>query len=87
MFDPKFVDELAKALAPRVAAFLPKPEPGLAPRYLTLNQAAAYLSTTPNAIRRMLRDKHFPVCKIGSRSFVDRQDIDRVMSENVQYLK
>lgn len=86
MFDEKFITALAAELAPKVAALMPEPAAGVAPRYLNLNQAAVYLSTTPGAVRRMLRDKHFPCRKIGSRTFIDKQDIDRVMSANVQYL-
>jgi excisionase family DNA binding protein len=86
VFDDKFIDELAKALASRVIACLPTPQPGIAPRYLDIKQAAAYLSTTPHAIRRMLRDKHFPCRKIGSRTFIDKQDIDEAMAKNLHYL-
>ena len=86
MFDPTFVEELAKALAPRLAAHLPKPEPGLAPRYLTLNQAAVYLSTTPAGVRGMLRAKLFPCRKLGSRVLIDKHDIDTAMDQAMRFL-
>ena len=66
---------------------MPAPSSGIVPRYLNLNQAAVYLSTTPDAVRRMLRDKHFPCRKIGSRTFIDKQDIDQAMERSLQCLK
>lgn len=86
MFDSKFIDELASALAPRVAAHLPKPEAGIAPRYLDLKQAAVYLSATPAAVRGMLRAKLFPCRKLKARVWIDKQDIDRAMNEALRYL-
>jgi hypothetical protein len=86
MFNDQFITELAKQLAPRLAALLPEPSSTVAPRYLNLNQAAAYLSTTPAAVRGMLRAKLFPCRKLGSRVLIDKQDIDKAMDEARQYL-
>lgn len=58
----------------------------VAPRYLDLEQAAQYLSTTPDAVRGLLRRKAFPVSKIGSRVYIDVQEIDRAMADNRTYL-
>jgi excisionase family DNA binding protein len=87
VFDQKFIDELARALAPRVAELLvPKLSNKIAPAYLDLDQAAEYLGTTPDGVRGMLRAKHFPVRKIGARVRIAVKDINRVMDDNVQYL-
>ena len=86
MFNDQIITELAKQLAPRLAALLPKPSQSVAPRYLNLNQAASYMSTSPAAVRGMLRAKLFPCRKLGSRVLIDKQDIDRAMDEAQQYL-
>jgi len=87
MFDAVFIQRLAEMLAPKVAALLADQLSNkIAPRYLDLDQAAAYLSTTKGGMRRMLRDKHFPCRKVGSRVLIDIQDIDRVMAEKKDWL-
>jgi hypothetical protein len=86
MFDPKFVSALAAELAPKVAALIPEPASGVTPRYLNLNQAAVYLSTTPAAVRGMLRAKLFPCRKLRARLWIDKQDIDSTMNAAVQFL-
>ena len=88
MFEEKFVQQLASALAPRVAdALRPQIEArGITPRYLNLEQAAQYMSTTPDGVRGMLRAKRFPARQIGKRVFIDRNDIDNAMNENLHWL-
>ena len=86
MFDDKFINTLAAELAPKVAALMPEPVFGVAPRYLNLNQAAIYLSTTPAGVRGMLRAKLFPCRKLGTRVRIDIQDIDRAMDHALQFL-
>jgi hypothetical protein len=51
-----------------------------------LEQAATYLSTTPDGVRGMLRAKRFPARKIGTRVMIDVRDIDLAMSEGIYYL-
>lgn len=87
MFDQQFIEALARSLAPKVAEFI-KPHliAKIAPRYLNLEQAADYLSTTPDGVRGMLRSKLFPCRKMGARLLVDVRDIDKAMDENVQFL-
>jgi excisionase family DNA binding protein len=58
----------------------------IAPRYLSLDQAAEYLGTTRDGVRGMLRARLFPVRKLGSRVLIDKQDIDATMKESVQWL-
>ena len=89
MFDENFLTALARAIAPRVAdALRPHIESrGITPRYLNLEQAGGYLSTTPDGIRGMLRAKRFPARKLGERVFIDRNDIDAAMNENLHWLE
>ncbi len=87
MFDDVFVQRLAETLAPKVAALLADQLSNkIAPRYLNLEQASVYLSTTKDGVRQMLRSKRFPCRKIGSRVLVDVRDIDRVMAEHTDWL-
>jgi hypothetical protein len=86
MFDAEFTTALAAELAPKLAALMPKPSAVVAPRYLNLTQAAVYLSTTPAAVRGMLRAKLFPCRKLGTRVHIDKQDIDAAMDAAIQFL-
>ena len=58
----------------------------IAPRYLTIEQAAEYLGATPSGVRAMLRSKLFPIRKLGARVRIDKQDIDTTMKESIQWL-
>jgi|HubBroStandDraft_6_1064221.scaffolds.fasta_scaffold825085_2 hypothetical protein len=87
MFEDKFIKELAQALAPAVAARVQERlGNGISPRYLNLEQAGAYMSTTPDGVRGMLRAKRFPCKKIGGRIMIDIRDIDRAMDESTHWL-
>lgn len=88
MFEEKFVQQLARELAPIVAeAIRPHIESrGITPRYFNLEQAAQYLSTTIDGVRGMLRAKRFPARKIGERLFIDVRDIDKAMGEGEYWL-
>lgn len=87
MFDDVFIQRLAETLAPKVAARLADQLSNkIAPRYLNLEQAAAYLSTTKDGMRGMLRAKRFPCRRIGDRVLIDIRDIDRVMAESLDWL-
>ena len=82
-----FARELAPALRGIVREALAEHSPGgVAPRYLSLEQAAKYLSTTPDGVRGMLRAKRFPARKLGNRVMIDVRDIDKAMNENVHWL-
>jgi hypothetical protein len=89
VFDDKFIDELARALAPAVASRMQGQlgNGGITPRYLNLDQAAVYMSTTADGVRGMLRAKRFPCKKMGGRIMVDVRDIDKAMDENTHWLE
>jgi hypothetical protein len=80
MFTEKMLHTFAHELAPVVADRLREHlAPRIAPRYMSLEKAADYMSTTPGAVRGMLRARQLPQSKIGERVFIDVRDIDRAM--------
>lgn len=84
MFDKEFIAELAKAIAAEVAKIIDT-TPRVAPRYLSLEQAAVYLDTTKDGVRGMARAKLFPIKKVGARTFIDIHDIDEAMQSNTAW--
>ena len=68
------LDALADAIAERVLARLHQSDE---PRLLTVNEAAAYISRTPKALRHMIATRAIPVVREGSRIHLDRADLDR----------
>src|SRR6266478_570055 len=46
-------------------------------RGITIQEAAAYLSTTVPAIRRLISTCELPFTKLGKRFIIDRQDLDK----------
>jgi excisionase family DNA binding protein len=46
-------------------------------RGITIQEAAAYLSTTVPAIRRLISTRELPFTKLGKRFILDRQDLDK----------
>jgi excisionase family DNA binding protein len=50
------------------------PEPK---RGLTVQEAAAYLSTTVPAIRQLIYKRELPFVKLGKRHIIDRLDLDK----------
>jgi hypothetical protein len=84
MFNTRMLETLARELTPVLREIIRKAlaEHGsVVPRYLSLDVAAKYMSTTPGSVRGMLRAKHFPQSKIGERVFIDVKDIDRAMKK------
>jgi excisionase family DNA binding protein len=46
-------------------------------RGVTVQEAAAYLSTTVPAIRQLIYKRELPFTKLGKRHIIDRQDLDK----------
>jgi excisionase family DNA binding protein len=89
MFTTKLLATLARELTPGLRTIVREAfeeQGAVTPRYLSIEAAASYLSTTTDGVRGMLRDKRFPVSKIGARVFIDRNEIDKGMGENTQWL-
>jgi len=93
MFEEKFIEELAQRIAPAVAAQVEERlgnGNSVKPRYLSVDQAAVYMSTTVDGVRGMLRAKRFPCKKLGdsknARIVIDVHDIDKAMAEGTYWL-
>jgi excisionase family DNA binding protein len=50
--------------------------PTIQPRLLNIEDAAAYLSTTVWAMRKLVWAKDVPHIKLGTRLLIDKQDLD-----------
>jgi len=97
MFDAEFCDQLAKALTPRLVELLtPRVTEGLKnagigtqQKWFTREQAAAYIGTTKNGIREMLRDnvlaEYAPEGNVR-RARLLKEDLDRIHLEYKQYV-
>ena len=46
-------------------------------RGVTVREAAAYLSATVPAIRRLISKSELPYTKLGKRFIIDREDLDK----------
>ncbi len=46
-------------------------------RGVTVQEAAAYLSTTAPAIRQLIYKRELPFTKLGKRHIIDRLDLDK----------
>lgn len=56
-------------------------------RFLTCKEAGLYLGgRSGNAVRMMIRRGHFPLLKMGTRTYVDKLELDRFMNQNHQAL-
>jgi excisionase family DNA binding protein len=47
------------------------------PRMLNIKQAAAYLGTTVNVMRRLVWERRLPKFVLGQRLLFDMQDLDK----------
>ncbi len=79
-------DPLADAIADRVLARL---EPHLRShnsdtRLLTVERAAEYLGRSAHSVRHLCGTGKLPVVRIDGRVFLDRLDLDRVITEAKQ---
>lgn len=61
----------------------PKPASDIAPRYLTLDDVAAYLSTSVPQVYALVRSGELPAIKLGGRGVwrVDRNKLDAFLDE------
>jgi excisionase family DNA binding protein len=51
-----------------------------APRWMTVEETAEYMRTTPTAIRRRVDRQTIPFTKLGGRILVDRVALDRSLA-------
>jgi excisionase family DNA binding protein len=54
----------------------------LAPRLLTLSQAAMYLGMTPDALKAKVHMGRIPTVEIDKKLRFDKVDLDRIIEQN-----
>ena len=54
----------------------------IAPRLLTLDQAATYLGLTKDALRAKVHMGRIPTVDLDKKLRFDRQDLDRIIEQN-----
>lgn len=70
-------DTIAEAVVSRL-----KDSAVLAPRLLTLNQAAMYLGLTPNALKAKVHMGRVPTVDIDKKLRFDKLDLDRIIEQS-----
>ena len=78
------LESLSEFLAEKVAAKLEgrTNESGHVARLLTVEQAAAYLGRTKEAVQHMASSGKLPTVRSDRRVFLDRADLDRWIEHN-----
>ena len=80
MFDQKFIDDFASAVAARI----PQSAPSIK-RLLTIPQAAEYLSRSPKAIEHLIARGVLPVTRLDGKRQIDRVALDKLISESTYF--
>ena len=62
----------------------PQANISIAPRLVTIKQAASYCSCSVWAIRDVIWSRELPACKIGKRYLIDRGDLDRFIDARLR---
>lgn len=70
-------DTIANAVVSRL-----KDSAVLAPRLLTLSQAASYLGLTPDALKAKVHMGRIPTVDLDKKLRFDKLDLDRIIQEN-----
>jgi excisionase family DNA binding protein len=77
------LDALADRIATRLESAQVSDTPGaVAPRLLTVEQAASYIGRTKASVQHMVADGALPCVRSDRRVFLDRQDLDRWIEQN-----
>ena len=76
------LDSLSESLAAKVAAKLESRGTSRAARLLTVDQAAAYLGRTKEAVQHMVASGKLPTVRSDRRVFIDVDDLDRWIADN-----
>jgi excisionase family DNA binding protein len=89
---PVTLDSIIESLASAVAAKLrgggsgsPSASgPSIAPRLLTVDQAAVYLGRSKEAVQHMVAARKLPVVRDGRRVFLDVKELDRWIEQSTE---
>lgn len=81
MFEQQFIDRLADAIADRISR-------SLAPtrkRLFTMAEVAEYIGRSPKAVERLIQRGVIPVTKIDGKRQIDRQVLDKIISDRTYF--
>ena len=76
------LDALADRVAARLASQASSTAGTIAPRLLTVDQAATYIGRTKASVQHMVAAGALPCVRSDRRVFLDRQDLDRWIEQN-----
>jgi len=78
------IDTLASAVAAKLRADLGDSSgpASIAPRLLTVDQAAVYLGRSKEAVQHMVGARKLPVVRDGRRVFLDVRELDRWIEQS-----
>ena len=83
MFDDAFVVQLAEQLVSKLVPKLGQHgKTGIAPRLMTVEEAAQYIARSENAVRILVHRKELPAVHGGKRVHLDRRDLDMWIERN-----
>jgi excisionase family DNA binding protein len=80
-FMSAFAQEFAEKCANVLLTRLPKPQV-IQPRYLTVEQAATYISHTKRSFEYLMSKCLFPVIRKDRLVLIDREDLDKWMTRH-----
>ena len=80
-FMSAFAQEFAEKCVNVLLARLPKPNL-VQPRYLTVDQAAVYISHTKRSFEYLISKNLFPVIRRDRLVLIDREDLDKFMTRH-----
>jgi excisionase family DNA binding protein len=75
-------DKLLETLAEKLAAKLSEDPSRMAPRLMTIDQAAVYLGRTREAIQHLVSCGKLPTVRSDRRVFLDRNDLNKWIDDN-----
>jgi excisionase family DNA binding protein len=81
MFEQKFIEQLADALADRISRDTTTSNK----RLFTLAEAAEYIGRSPKAVERLIQRGAIPVTRIDGKRQVDRAALDKIISDRTYF--
>ena len=81
MFEQKFIEQLADALADRLSRAATTSNK----RLFTLAEAAEYIGRSPKAVERLIQRGAIPVTKIDGKRQLDRAALDKIISDRTYF--
>jgi excisionase family DNA binding protein len=60
-----------------------RPDSGIAPRLMTVAEAARYMGVAEGTVRRMVAGDKLPIVRIGRATRIDRLKLDKLLDGGV----